>query len=89
MYQSDLKRSLDLLVNRMVAFSRFPKYSLERRVDIFLAPFLEAYVTTRLGRPARLVAPEFPVLADLSEWGHTRSCRCAIPPPRRSSPGER
>jgi hypothetical protein len=76
---SDLQRTLDRLVDRLVEFSGFPKYSLERRVDIFLVPFLERFVEgqlrrTRPGVEARLVAPEFPILADLREHGpHART----------------
>ena len=66
---ADLPRSLDLLAQRLISFAKFPKYSLERRVDIFLVPFLEPFVKMRAGREARLVAPEFPVLSDLRDMG--------------------
>jgi hypothetical protein len=61
----DLKTALDALMRRLVFFSQFPKYSLERRIDIFLVPFVEALVKGTLDRGAKLVAPEFPILRDL------------------------
>lgn len=39
----------------------YPKYALERRIDIFLSPYLAEYLTERLGTDVRLVAPEFPL----------------------------
>jgi hypothetical protein len=74
---AELQRSLDLLVDRLCEFSRFPKYSLERRVDLFLAPFLEPFIRTQLDPDARLVAPEFPVLRDLAEKGPYADARGA------------
>lgn len=62
-----LDYSIASIMNRLAAWSGFPKYQLERRVDIFLTPFLESFVTAKLGRPAVLVAPEFPILADLRD----------------------
>ncbi len=66
---SPLERSLFQLVDRLLEHSTFPKYSLERRVDVFLLPFLEAMLRAKFDPGARLVAPEFPVLADLREAG--------------------
>jgi hypothetical protein len=71
-----LQASLDALMMRLVELARFPKYSLERRIDIFLVPFVEALLkATDPG--ARLVAPEFPVLADLRKAGPDAT----VPPP--------
>jgi hypothetical protein len=61
-----LDNSIAELMIRLADWSRFPKYQLERRVDIFLTPFLASYVGWRLAgdaSAARLVAPEFPLLA--------------------------
>ena len=60
-----LDDSIASIMTRLTDWSRFPKYQLERRVDIFLTPFLESFVSHELKRPAVLVAPEFPLLADL------------------------
>lgn len=63
-----LETSMTELMDRLAGWSKFPKYQLERRVDIFLTPFLAPYLGHRLaGDPAAatLVAPEFPLLASL------------------------
>jgi hypothetical protein len=60
-----LDYSISHIVNRLADWSGFPKYSLERRVDIFITPFLEGFVGRQFGGTARLVAPEFPLAADL------------------------
>lgn len=64
-----LDYSIAHLMNRLTGWAGFPKYQLERRVDIFLTPFLESFVSCALKRRAVLVAPEFPVLRDLCERG--------------------
>lgn len=60
-----LDYSIAQLVNRLADWSKFPKYSLERRIDIFLTPFIEGFIGNRLNGQARLIAPEFPLPADL------------------------
>lgn len=60
-----LDYSIAHIVNRLADWSGFPKYSLERRVDIFVTPFLEGFAGRQFGGSARLVAPEFPLAADL------------------------
>jgi hypothetical protein len=60
-----LDYSIAHLMNRLTSWSAFPKYSLERRVDIFLTPFLEGFIGRMLEGEATLVAPEFPLLATL------------------------
>lgn len=42
-------------------WSGLPKYALERRLDIFLTPYLAGFLSDRLKIPARLVVPEFPI----------------------------
>jgi hypothetical protein len=64
-----LDHSITEIVNRLVGWSRFPKYALERRLDIFLTPFLEGFVEGAFKKAgsttvtAKLAAPEFPLLA--------------------------
>lgn len=60
-----LDYSIASVLGRLVEWAQFPKYSLERRVDIFLTPFLAAFVGDRLGGRAEMVLPEFPLLAAL------------------------
>jgi len=62
-----LESSIASLMNRLADWGGFPKYSLERRVDIFLTPFLESFIGSKLNGVATLVAPEFPLLANLKE----------------------
>ncbi len=58
--------SLEVLFARLRDWSRFPKYSLERRVDIFLTPFLAPFLSARMEAPVTLVAPEFPIKLESS-----------------------
>jgi hypothetical protein len=65
-----LDYSIARIMGRLADWAGHPKYSLERRIDIFLTPFLETFVGVELGAPAVLLAPEFPLLSDLRESGH-------------------
>jgi hypothetical protein len=77
-----LEHSIQDIVDRLADWGGFPKYSLERRVDIFLTPFLASFLGWKLNGEATLIAPEFPLLAsrkdssppppDSAEWtAHT------------------
>lgn len=57
------------IMSRLTDWAGLPKYQLERRVDIFLTPFLEPFIGGELGPSVKLVAPEFPVLSELLEAG--------------------
>lgn len=70
-----LNESMTELMDRLAMWSGFPKYQLERRVDIFLTPFLAPWIGRCLDAEATLVAPEFPILASLGKeapppYGH-------------------
>ena len=56
-----LSYSIASIMRRLEDWALLPKYQLERRVDIFLTPFLEALVGQGLGARATLVVPEFPL----------------------------
>lgn len=56
-----LTDSLIDLVTRLDEWRQYPKYALERRLDIFLTPFLAPYLSQRMEAPVELVAPEFPL----------------------------
>jgi hypothetical protein len=56
-----LASSIEALFSRLDDFRRFPKYSLERRLDLFIALFIEEFLSTRYETPIRIVAPEFPL----------------------------
>ncbi len=58
--------SLEVLFARLREWSRFRKYSLERRIDIFLTPFLAPFLSARMEAPVTLVAPEFPIKLESS-----------------------
>jgi hypothetical protein len=60
-----LDTSISDIRQRLLTWAAFPKYQLERRVDIFLTPFLECFLRDRLRGSVALVAPEFPLLARL------------------------
>lgn len=56
------KSELSRLFALMAGFRQFPKYQLERRLDIFIALFLPEYLSSVFGgAPVELVAPEFPL----------------------------
>ena len=56
-----LDYSVAWLMARLRDWAPLPKYQLERRIDIFITPFLEALVGSALGGTASLVVPEFPL----------------------------
>lgn len=56
-----LSDSLIVLMKHLVKWRQYPKYALERRLDIFLTPFLAPYLSERMEAPVELVAPEFPL----------------------------
>ena len=57
------RRYLHQMLATLVEFKALPKYQFERRVDIFLVPFLPDILRTVLNveGPIELVAPEFPL----------------------------
>src|SRR5512138_1665731 len=63
----NLERSVVDLFDRLASWAQLPKHALERRLDVFLAPFVEEFLARELGErhPVRLVAPEFPILSDI------------------------
>ncbi len=79
-----LEHSISAIMNRLSDWSRFPKYQLERRIDIFLTPFLEAFVGAQLGGKATILAPEFPLLASLRPA--KKSDLLGQPPPPEEKP---
>ncbi|MCP3136651.1 hypothetical protein [Pyxidicoccus xibeiensis] len=56
-----LDGSIAELFAQLEHFRQFPKYSLERRVDVFLALFIEEFLSEQCNAPVRIIAPEFPL----------------------------
>lgn len=56
-----LSASVEVLVQQLDQFRRFPQYALERRLDVFLSLFVEEFLSTRFEAPVHMVAPEFPL----------------------------
>ena len=56
---------MSMVVSKLIEWKQFPKYALERRLDILLTPFIGAFVVSKLGGKAQIIAPEFPLLARL------------------------
>lgn len=77
-----LKDSMKVIHDNLLTWSAFPKYALERRLDIFLTPFLTQYLGDRYGGSVTMVAAEFPILA--SHGPKRRKPRAASdkPPPK-------
>lgn len=62
------KSEIARLIGLMQDFRQFPKYQLERRLDIFIALFLPEFLSATFGgAPVELVAPEFPLKKDGSK----------------------
>ncbi len=64
-----LDGSINEIFKRLDEWAGFPKYALERRLDIFLTPFLVEFFETRPGAhgDVTLVAPEFPILSEIQK----------------------
>lgn len=59
------KSEITRLIGLMHDFRLFPKYQLERRLDIFIALFLPEFLSATFGgAPIEIVAPEFPLKKD-------------------------
>ncbi len=78
-----LNESVLTIFKNLEKWAGFPKYALERRLDIFLTPFLAPYLSWRLQGTASLVAPEFPILASL----RPKPKKATKPPKREPPPG--
>ncbi len=59
------KSEIARLIVLMQDFRQFPKYQLERRLDIFIALFLPEFLSATFGgAPVEIMAPEFPLKKD-------------------------
>jgi hypothetical protein len=56
-----LASSVDYLISRLIANKAYPKYQFERASEVFLAPFIEEWLSDQLGSQLELVAMEFPL----------------------------
>jgi hypothetical protein len=56
-----LTSSVSFMIDRLIANKRYPKYQFERASEIFLAPFIEEWLGTKLEKDLELVAMEFPL----------------------------
>lgn len=64
----NIKSEIARLMSLMQDFRQFPKYQLERRLDIFIALFLPEFLSATFGgAPVEIVAPEFPLKKDGSK----------------------
>lgn len=64
-----LDASMEHVFKNLTTWAGFPKYALERRLDIFLTPYLVDFLS-REPEPSgdlSLVAPEFPILSEIIE----------------------
>jgi hypothetical protein len=52
---------LEQLFANLSAWRPLPGYSVERRIDLLLSPYLPAFLSAQMKAPVRLVAAEFPV----------------------------
>ncbi|MFP2923760.1 hypothetical protein ACLESO_00820 [Pyxidicoccus sp. 3LG] len=60
-----LDSSIAALFTQLEHFRQFPKYSLERRLDLFLALYLEEFLSEQYEASVRIIAPEFPLKKEL------------------------
>lgn len=56
-----MKTAVDEVIALLRAWQPLPKYSVERRIDAWLAPFLAPYFASVRGGEVTLVAAEFPI----------------------------
>ncbi len=66
MTEGPASKFLHDILDKLVEFKALPKYQFERRVDIFLVPFLPRILekTLKVEGPIELVVPEFPLKRD-------------------------
>lgn len=55
------KDPIEQIVANLRRWRALPGYSVERRIDLLLTPYLEGFLTARMGAPVRLVTAEFPI----------------------------
>lgn len=55
------KDPIEQIVANLRRWRALPGYSVERRIDLLLTPYLEGFLTARMGAPVKLVTPEFPI----------------------------
>jgi hypothetical protein len=58
---SEMNTAVEEVVALLRTWQPLPKYSVERRIDAWLAPFLAPYLQSTRGGEVRLVASEFPI----------------------------
>lgn len=56
-----IDRNVKLILDFLREWSQLPKYSLERRIDVWLAPYLPRFLEDTLGGRFQLVMAEFPI----------------------------
>lgn len=56
-----MKTAVEEVIALLRSWQPLPKYSVERRIDAWLAPFLAPYIQATRGGEVRLVASEFPI----------------------------
>lgn len=63
--QGGLVASVDYLISCLIANKAYPKYQFERASEVFLAPFIQEWLSDQLGAQLELVAMEFPLKKEL------------------------
>lgn len=58
---SNLKESIEYVVDAIVQNSRLPKYQFERASEPLIAPFMNQWLSSKFGRSLRTVAVEVPI----------------------------
>jgi hypothetical protein len=53
--------SLDTAIANLRSWRALPGYSVERRIDWLLSPYLPAFLSRAMGAPVRIVLAEFPI----------------------------
>jgi len=77
-----LHDSMEVIRDNLKTWSAFPKYALERRLDIFLTPFLTDYVADRYSGRVTMVTAEFPILASHGPMRRKSRAASDKPPPK-------
>ncbi len=54
-------KSLKKVFENLSEWRPMPGYSVERRIDLLLSPFLPAFLSEQMGAPVEIIAAEFPI----------------------------
>lgn len=73
-HENDFINLIDLLEDN----KKFPYYAAERRIDLFVAYYIERILFSYFDEPVKFVAPEFPIKHNLNNQANKADLLCAF-----------